>query len=62
LLIVALAMAVGVIMGRGAIKGSCGGIGNIDGLDSACEFCSEPCDKRKQLLAVRENLTNNMKA
>ena len=62
LLIVALAMAVGVIMGRGAIKGSCGGISNIDGLDSACEFCSEPCEKRKQLLAVRENLTNNMKA
>ena len=62
LLIVVVAMAVGVIFGRGAIKGSCGGINNIDGLDSACDFCSEPCEKRKQILAVRETLTNNMKA
>lgn len=62
LLIVVIAMAVGVIFGRGAIKGSCGGINNIDGLDSACDFCSEPCEKRKQILAVRETLSNNMKA
>lgn len=62
LLVVVLAMSVGVIFGRGAIKGSCGGINNIDGLDSACEFCSEPCEKRKQILAVRESSTNNMKA
>ena len=62
LLIVVVAMAVGVIFGRDAIKGSCGGINNIDGLDSACDFCSEPCEKRKQILAVRETLTNNMKA
>jgi hypothetical protein len=62
LLIVVVAMAVGVIFGRDAIKGSCGGINNIDGLDSACDFCSEPCEKRKQILAVRETLDNNMKA
>ena len=62
LLIVVVAMAVGVIFGRSPIKGSCGGINNIDGIDSACEFCSEPCEKRKQILAVRESLTNNMKA
>jgi len=62
LLIVVVAMAVGVIFGRSPIKGSCGGINNIDGLDSACDFCSEPCEKRKQILAVRETLTNNMKA
>ena len=62
LLVVVVAMAVGVIFGRGAIKGSCGGINNIDGLDSACDMCSEPCEKRKQILAVRETLTNNMKA
>lgn len=62
LLIVVIAMAVGVIFGRDAIKGSCGGINNIDGLDSACDFCSEPCEKRKQILAVRETLSNNMKA
>lgn len=39
LIIIAL-MAVGVIFGRNAIKGSCGGMGQ-------CE-CSEKCDKRKK--------------
>lgn len=39
--IVAL-MAVGVIFGRGAIKGSCGGVGGSD-----C-VCTKKCDKRKR--------------
>jgi hypothetical protein len=34
-------MAVGVIFGRGAIKGSCGGTGNC--------ICKTKCDKRKKL-------------
>jgi hypothetical protein len=36
-------MAVGVIFGRRAIKGSCGGSAQGD-----C-VCTEKCDKRKQL-------------
>jgi hypothetical protein len=32
------AMAVGVLMGRAPIKGSCGGIGAL-GLKDACEIC-----------------------
>ncbi len=31
-------MAVGVIMGRGPIKGSCGGMGAL-GFDTACDIC-----------------------
>lgn len=41
MLIVIAIMAVGVLFGRNAIKGSCGGTGNC--------VCSEKCDKRKKL-------------
>ncbi len=36
--LVIAAMAVGVIMGREPIKGSCGGMGAL-GIDTACEIC-----------------------
>lgn len=45
--LVMAAMAVGVIMGRKPIKGSCGGIGAL-GLDTACEICGgdpERCEE-----------------
>lgn len=42
MLIVIAIMAVGVIFGRQAIKGSCGGANNGD-----C-VCTEKCDKRKK--------------
>lgn len=32
-------LAVGVIVGRGSIRGSCGGLGNIDGSREDCELC-----------------------
>ena len=44
MLIVIAIMAVGVVFGRHAIKGSCGGTGNC--------ICEEKCDKRKQLEAA----------
>ena len=40
MLIVLAVMAVGVIFGRHAIKGSCGGTGNC--------ICEEKCEKRKK--------------
>jgi hypothetical protein len=40
-------MAVGVIMGRDPIKGSCGGMGAL-GIDQACDICGgdpKRCDE-----------------
>ena len=39
-------MAIGVMFGRRAIKGSCGG-----GMDKAACICVEKCEKRKKLEA-----------
>lgn len=44
-----IGMAVGVILNRRELKGSCGGISSIPGMEdhnSNCS-CSKPCDKRK---------------
>ena len=35
-----LGMALGVILRGRAIKGSCGGLNAIDGLEGSCEICS----------------------
>jgi hypothetical protein len=47
--LVVLGMAIGVIFSNRQIKGSCGGLNNIDGLDSGdCMFCSnKKCKKQK---------------
>lgn len=36
--VVILIMSVGVLMGREPVKGSCGGLANVDGI-AQCEFC-----------------------
>ena len=44
--IVTIAMAIGYIIQKKTIAGSCGGLGAI-GMDKACD-CDDPCDKRKE--------------
>lgn len=56
--LVILGMAVGVLMGREPIKGSCGGMGAL-GIDTACDICGgDPrrCDEETRDGAVgRDN-------
>ena len=41
-------MALGVIAGRSAITGSCGGLGNIPGVSSDCGgTCRRACPRRR---------------
>tara|TARA_R110002074_G_scaffold170005_4_gene332143 strand:- start:168070 stop:168252 length:183 start_codon:yes stop_codon:yes gene_type:complete len=47
-LLFVVAMAVGVIFSNRKIKGSCGGLNNVDGLEGECLLCSnKKCEKKK---------------
>ncbi len=50
--IVVLAMAIGYIVQRKTISGSCGGISTL-GMDKACD-CDDPCEKRKERMKKEE--------
>ena len=46
--LVALGLGLGVLRGRSAIEGSCGGLNRIPGLESDCGgACRRPCKKRR---------------
>lgn len=44
MLLIVVAMAVGVIYGRGPIKGSCGGISSL-GMGGSCDVCGKDVSK-----------------
>ena len=43
-----LGMAVGMLCGRRALTGSCGGLQSVEGFDTVCESCTSPCAMRHQ--------------
>ena len=47
-----LAMAVGYLVQKKSISGSCGGLGAL-GIEKACD-CPEPCDRKKSLMEKEE--------
>ncbi len=56
LLLVIFAMSLGVILNKRAIKGSCGGIANVPGMEdynSNCS-CSNPCDKKRARMEAQK--------
>lgn len=56
-LIVMLAMAIGVMMGRRPISGSCGGLGNQldENGQSRCSLCENPSEACRQLRQQQES-------
>ncbi|MBL1378772.1 (Na+)-NQR maturation NqrM [Zobellella iuensis] len=50
--LVMAAMAIGYIVQRKTISGSCGGLGSV-GVEKACD-CPDPCDNRKKKMAKEE--------
>ncbi len=44
-LIIILLMAIGVVLNKKTIKGSCGGLNTV-GIEKVCN-CEEPCDEHK---------------
>ncbi|ART83246.1 Na(+)-translocating NADH-quinone reductase subunit E [Oceanisphaera profunda] len=50
--LVFFAMAIGYILQRKTIAGSCGGLGSV-GIDKACD-CDDPCESRQKKMAKAE--------
>ncbi|WP_461481417.1 (Na+)-NQR maturation NqrM [Porticoccus sp.] len=50
LLLIVVGMAIGVIMGRKPLKGSCGGVGNALGeKDYSCPLCGDDPNKCEEI-------------
>jgi hypothetical protein len=52
-------MAIGAMMGRGPIKGTCGGMSAL-GMDTACDICggdTSKCDEENGRVAKQDSMT-----
>lgn len=54
-----LGMAAGVMLGRSPIKGSCGGLNKIAGIDCACSL---PCEKRRRAMQLNPDQQPSQRA
>lgn len=57
LVLIALAMAVGVIVQKKSMASSCGGLGAV-GIEKSCD-CDDPCDRRKKRMAKEQAWKDN---
>jgi hypothetical protein len=57
-LLAAAGLSLGLMFGRGAIRGSCRGLGGSR-QDDSC-ICAEPCPRRKRALARAARLAEEM--
>lgn len=49
-IVAVLALSLGTLLGRGAVRGSCGGLGALPGIESDCAgACRRPCERRRSL-------------
>ncbi len=55
LLLAGLGMAAGLFLNKRELKGSCGGLANIPGIDGDCS-CSSPCEKRKARMKAEQTI------
>lgn len=44
-----LGMALGALCGRRPLKGGCGGLNSLAGLEAACESCASRCKKEQHV-------------
>jgi len=54
--LVIVSMAIGVIISNRSIKGTCGGLNDIDGLEGACDICEikEQCKRRNEFIRQQQ--------
>ncbi|MBJ6609093.1 MAG: (Na+)-NQR maturation NqrM [Candidatus Thiothrix moscowensis] len=50
-LLAVLGLALGWLFNNRSLKGSCGGLASIPGMEKSQCSCSNPCEKRKQKMA-----------
>ncbi|SEA22672.1 hypothetical protein SAMN05660964_01167 [Thiothrix caldifontis] len=49
-----IGLALGWILNQRSLKGSCGGLAAIPGIEKSDCSCSNPCEKRKQKMAQEQ--------